>query len=85
VLYELGAAIYFTRVGAGAVFLKSKWAVLSHLPSLLQKRKEIQRRRTAGNAQLQEKLRNSIFGIKWRKLRSTWEGSDKKNEHGVTL
>src|SRR4029077_4247903 len=70
VLYELGAAIYFMRVGAGAVFLRSKWEVLRYLPLLLRKRKEIQRRRTARNAQIQEKLRNSIFGIKWRKLRA---------------
>ncbi len=74
-LYELGAAIYFIRVGAGTAFLKGKWAVLRDFPSLLRKRREIQRRRTARNAEIQGKLRNSIFGIKWRKLRAAWFGA----------
>jgi hypothetical protein len=81
-MYELGAAIYFTRLGAGAVFLRSKWEVLRHLPSLLRKRKEIQRRRVAGNAEIQEKLRNSIFEIKWRKLRGAWGGTMKGTTTG---
>jgi hypothetical protein len=85
VLYEVGAAIYFMRVGAGAVFLKSKWEVLRHLPSLLRKRKEIQRRRTARNAQIQEKLRNSIFGLKWRKRRAAWGGAIRGARIGLTL
>jgi len=83
VLYELGAALYFVRVGAGTVFLKSKWEVLRHLPSLLRKRKEIQRRRTARNTQIQEKLRNSIFGIKWKKLRVAWSGAMEGTASGL--
>ena len=74
-LYELGAAIYFVRVGAGAAFLRGKWAVLRDFPLLLRKRREIQRKRTARNAEIQRKLCNSIFGIKWKKLRAAWSGA----------
>jgi len=71
-LYEFGAAIYFTRKGDGAAFLKSKLAVLQRLPSLLRKRRQIQRGRTASNAQIRCKLRFSIFAAKWRKLLAVW-------------
>jgi len=84
-LYELGAAVYFIRIGAGAVFLRGKWDVLRHLPVLLRKRKEIQHKRTVRNAQIQEKLRNSIFGIKLRKLRAVWGGGSQRTNVGLTL
>ena len=83
-LYELGAAIYFIRVGTGSAFLKSKWAVLRNFSSLLRKRKEIQGRRVARNAEMQEKLHNSIFGIKWRKLRAAWSGATGGTTIGFT-
>lgn len=82
VLYELAAAVYFMKQGAGSAFLKSKWEVFRHLPSLLRKRKEIQARRTATNAEMRQKLRTSVLASKWQKLRAAWNISA---ESRVTL
>ena len=70
ILYEMGAAVYFTRRGAGISFLKSKIDVLRLLPSLLRKRREIQRTRTASIAEIRRKMHFSVLGLKWRKFRS---------------
>ncbi len=77
-LYEIGAAIYFAKQGTGTAFLKSKWDVFRHLPSLLRKRREIQARRTATNAQIRAKMQVSVLRTKWKKLRLTWARSKKK-------
>ena len=37
-LYEVGAAIYFSKQGAGSAFFRAKLDVLKHLPSILRKR-----------------------------------------------
>jgi GT2 family glycosyltransferase len=67
-LYELGAAIYFFRLGVGLAFLKAKWDVLIHLPRILQKRKVIQKRRKIENAQLLSLMRHDWLAKKWTKL-----------------
>jgi len=72
ILYEIGAAIYFTRMGVGGAFFKAKLDVLKQLPSLLRKRREIQRGRTISNAQLREMLRANRLGSKWKKFCSAW-------------
>jgi len=76
ILYEVGAAVYFTKRGAGIAFLKSKMDVLRHLPSLLRKRWVIQGRKTVNNAQIGRKLQFSVFGTKWRKLLGAWVEQD---------
>ena len=48
-MYEVGAAIYFTKSGSGRAFLRGKLDVLRHLPSTLRKRKEIQSRKTVSS------------------------------------
>lgn len=68
--YELGAAIYFFRQGAGVAFLRAKLDVLKYLPVILRKRREIQERKTITNPQLLAIMQNSVFYHKWRKLRS---------------
>lgn len=71
-LYEAGAAVYFTKQGAGSAFLRAKLDVLRCLPSILRKRREIQKRRTITNSQLRTMMQKSLFFNKWKKLRSAW-------------
>ena len=71
-LYEVGAGIYFARLGSGTAFLKSKWDVIRHLPTLWCKRKEIQRTRTVGNQRMLAIMQPGLAS-KWRKLLSSWE------------
>lgn len=81
-LYEIGAAIYFARQGTGTAFLKSKWDVLCHLPSLLRKRSEIQRGRTATNAQMRAKMQSSVLSQKWRKFCGAGSNDPRKQTPG---
>jgi len=68
-LYEVGAAIYFSKQGAGSAFFHAKLNVLKSLPSILRKRREIQRRRTATNSQMRIVMGNSSIFNKWKKFR----------------
>jgi GT2 family glycosyltransferase len=72
ILYELGAAIYFTRLGVGRAFFKAKLDAIRALPKLLEKRRAIQKRRTLSSAQLHLMLRANRFGSKWKKFWSAW-------------
>ena len=72
-LYEVGAAIYFSKQGAGSAFFRAKLDVLKNLPSVLRKRSEIQKRKTITNSQIRTILRKGIFSKKWKKLRSVWK------------
>ena len=71
-LYEVGAAIYFSKQGAGFAFLRAKLEVLKCLPATLRKRSEIQKKRTITDSQLRSVMRGSVFLKKFRKLRSAW-------------
>jgi len=71
-LYEIGSALYFLRLGAGRAFLEAKWDVIRHFPSLLRKRKEIQKRKTIGNSPILA-LMDPGLASKWKKLRASWE------------
>lgn len=71
-LYELGGAAYFLKQGAGTAFVRAKVDVMRHLPSLLRKRREIQRERTLTNSQLRALMQKDWFGPKWKKLESAW-------------
>jgi hypothetical protein len=74
-LYEVGAAIYFSKQGAGSAFFRAKLDVLKNLPSVLRKRSEIQKRKTITNSQVRTILRKGVFSKKWKKLRSIWKRS----------
>jgi GT2 family glycosyltransferase len=74
VLYEIGAAIYFMRLGVGKAFFKAKLDAMRALPKLLEKRREIQEGRTVTNKQLQSMLRANCLGSKWKKFWSAWRG-----------
>ncbi|MFY9743676.1 MAG: glycosyltransferase family 2 protein [Candidatus Sulfotelmatobacter sp.] len=71
-MYEVGAAIYFTKSGSGRAFLRGKLDVLRHLPSTLRKRKEIQSRKTVSSSELREIMRKPVFASKWKKFRAGW-------------
>ncbi len=71
-LYEIGAAIYFSKKGTGSAFFRAKLDVLKCLPSILRKRRDIQKRRKITSSQLRAILRESLFSNKWKKLRSVW-------------
>jgi GT2 family glycosyltransferase len=81
-LYEMGAAIYFSKTGNGSAFLRAKANVIKSLPSILRKRADIQRRRTITNAQLRRILRKSLFFNKWKKLWSLWVKPDLEQTKG---
>ncbi len=70
--YEAGAGIYFARQGAGSTFLRAKLEVLRCLPSILRKRREIQKRKTASYSHMRAIMRRSLFSAKWKKLLSVW-------------
>jgi hypothetical protein len=72
ILYEVGAAIYFTRMGVGKAFLQAKLDVLRQLPTLLSKRREIQKHRSISNAQLHAKLCGNRLRARWQKFWSAW-------------
>lgn len=67
-LYELGSALYFFRLGSGGPFLRAKLDVLLGLPSVLKKRRVIQKQNTLTGSQLRGLLGGSVFSAKWRKF-----------------
>lgn len=67
-LYELGSALYFVRLGSGVPFFKAKLDVLRRLPSVLRKRRVIQKQNTLATSQLRRLLCGSVFSSKWRKF-----------------
>jgi hypothetical protein len=74
-LYELGSALYFVRLGTGSAFLRAKLDVVRCLPRILRQRKQIQKRRQATSSHLKAIMRKSLVLAKWKKFRSPWSGS----------
>lgn len=71
-MYEIGSAIYFTRMGVGKSFFKAKIDVLHQLPAVIKKRRYIQSRRTVTNAQLLTLLKRYSLGPKFGKFLSAF-------------
>lgn len=71
-VYELGGAAYFTKLGVGAAFFKAKLDAIRRLPSVLRKRADLQRSRILTNAQLRSLLLGYRLRSKWRKFSSAW-------------
>lgn len=67
-LYELGSALYFFRIGSGVPFFRAKLDVLRRLPSVLKKRRVIQKQNSLATSQLRSLLCGSVFRSKWRKF-----------------
>jgi GT2 family glycosyltransferase len=74
-VYELGGAAYFTKLGVGTAFFKAKMDAIRRLPSMLRKRKELQRRRILTNEQLRSILLRYRLWSKWKKFSSAWRVS----------
>jgi GT2 family glycosyltransferase len=71
-VYELGGAAYFTKLGVGTAFFKAKMDAIKRLPSVLRKREELQRRRTLTNEQLRSMLLRYRLRTRWKKFSSAW-------------
>jgi len=87
-LYEIGSALYFLGLGSGRAFLRAKLDVLKRLPSTLEKRRAIHKRKTITSAQLRARMRDSAFTSKWKKffsiragLRTLWSNSESVRGH----
>jgi hypothetical protein len=72
IIYELGAAAYFTKLGVGTAFFKAKIDAIRRFPSMLRKRKELQKRRILTNEQLRSMLLQYRLWSKWKKFSSAW-------------
>jgi hypothetical protein len=77
-VYWLGSALFFTRMGVGGAFLKSKFAVLRHLPTLLRKRAEIKRTRRLSPRELNALMRGGWFSARWKRFISAFVHSRRK-------
>jgi len=71
-VYELGGAVYFTKLGVGTAFFKAKMDAIRRLPSVLRKRQELQRRRILTTKQLRSMLLPYRLWSKWKKFSSAW-------------
>ena len=67
-LYEVGAAVYFCRLGAGTAFFQAKLDAIKRLRSVLRKRRTIQKCKVVTNSDLRVRLRGSVFFSKWTKF-----------------
>lgn len=67
-LYEVGSALYFFRIGSGVPFFRAKLDVLRRLPSVLKKRRVIQKQNTLSTSQLSSLLCGSVLSSKLRKF-----------------
>jgi GT2 family glycosyltransferase len=69
VLYNAAAAVYFTRAGRGAAFVRAKVAAVAGLPRMLRKRAAIQRSRRVATAAIWPLLERGWIGLKIREKR----------------
>jgi GT2 family glycosyltransferase len=72
-LYELGATIYFFRLGLGGTFFRAKVQALRLLPSMWNDRRRILKARAVSSAQLRGMMKSTALLGKWRKLLSLWK------------
>ena len=73
ILYELGAALYFVRLGVGRAFFQAKLDALLQVPSILKKRKIIQHGKTISSNELRAMLVPHQLPAKWTKFWSAWQ------------
>jgi GT2 family glycosyltransferase len=83
-VYEVGSAIYFGMRGSGLAFWQAKLHVLSVLPSVLRKRREVQKNRTVGSVQLASLMNRSLLLGKWKKVCAGWPPFGFKKSGGMT-
>jgi GT2 family glycosyltransferase len=73
-LYELGATMYFLKLGAATAFVGAKLHAIKSLPAVLKKRRAVQRLRIRSAKELRARMGGSAFASKWRKLVSLKSG-----------
>ncbi len=71
-LYELGSAVHFLKLGRGTAFLRGKLSAIKHLPTLLKKRRQVQRRKTVTNSQVLDQM-SPVLASKWRKFKQSFQ------------
>lgn len=76
-LYEIGGAAYFFKLGVGTAFLKAKIDTVRQLRSAFRKRSELLSKRILTNAQLRSLMQNHWLSSKWKKFSSAWRGTSK--------
>jgi GT2 family glycosyltransferase len=72
-LYEFASALYFLRLGAGFPFARAKLDVLRTLPSVLAKRRTVQKLKVLSTSEFRALMRGPAFSAKWRKFFSARE------------
>jgi GT2 family glycosyltransferase len=89
IIYELGGAAYFTKLGVGTAFFKAKMDAIKRLPSMFRKRRELQRRRILTNEQLRSMLLRYRLRSKWKKFSSAWgvscESARQKSQEKLSI
>jgi GT2 family glycosyltransferase len=75
-LYEVGGALYFSKLGVGRFFFESKLAAILRLSIMLRKRSKIQNCRSISDAELRALMvRKHWIGPKLRKLFAAWRST----------
>jgi GT2 family glycosyltransferase len=67
-LYELGSALYFVKLGAASPFIRAKFDVLRSFRSILAKRRAVQKVRVVSARELRALMRGSVLASRWKKL-----------------
>jgi GT2 family glycosyltransferase len=81
VLYELGAAIYFVKLGSGPIFFRAKMEALRLAPQMWRERRRILGTRTVSTAHLRGLMKQTSLLPKFRKLFSLWSTSPPTVSH----
>ncbi len=77
ILYEVGGAIYFLKMGVGGAFLKAKFEVIRRLPSLLRKRKTLRKRKILPDRDLRSIMQGNWLTLKAKRFSAAWLGPAK--------
>ncbi len=67
-MYEFASALYFLRLGSGFAFIRAKLDVLRRLPSVLAKRRAVQKLRLVSTGEIRAVMRGPGLSAKWRKF-----------------
>lgn len=68
-VYVAAGAVYYTAIGAGAVFCRAKWAALRGLPRIWRKRRVVQASRRTSIRRLYRLMERGWIVLKWREKR----------------
>jgi hypothetical protein len=72
ILYEIGGALYFIKMGVGGAFLKAKLDVLRQFPSIMRQRKGLQKSKVLSDAELRSIMQGNWLAVKARRFSGAW-------------